>query len=115
MANHAVTLWKYQKGWSNRRDRLHESGYSIRNNTGIIVRVYQHEGDKGEGEEITTLICDAVNNTVGKGIDPNAVEGLLIALKSAGKLLAPGTHPSEIARSTVYSILIKAIKSAELK
>ena len=57
------------------------------------------------------LICDAVNNTAGKGIDPVAVPGLLKALQECVKHI---THNDP----DIPAVLIeakKAIKSAEIK
>ena len=57
------------------------------------------------------LICDAVNNTAGKGIDPNAVPEIIQALKIASYAL----RKSDKLSAGIVSMINKAIKSAELK
>lgn len=63
-----------------------------------------------EVEANATLICDAVNNTAGKGIDPNAVEGLLTTLKTVyATLKKDGLRPNP------RNYIELNIKAAELK
>ena len=65
------------------------------------------------------LICDAVNNTAGKGIDPNAVPGLLYIVSELVKKSFRKEGASKYTDYSVASSLIdkakEAIKSAELK
>lgn len=58
-------------------------------------------------KEQAQLICDAVNNTAGKGIDPNAVPGLLETLNMAIEYLSRG--------SKIEILALAAIKAAAIK
>ena len=64
------------------------------------------------------LICDAVNNTVGKGIDPNAVPGLLEVLE----IISQHAYDDDTPKGDILAdfdnmrgLAINAIKSADLK
>ena len=65
------------------------------------------------------LIADAVNNTANKGIDPNAVPGLLEALKEAKDLLhtlrVESLYRAHNQRKKQMDKIEQAIKSADLK
>ena len=68
---------------------------------------------KAESKANAALICDAVNNTAGAGIDPNAVPGLLEALKD----LIHG-HNAGMGKKAIQlriELAEDAIKAAELK
>ena len=58
------------------------------------------------------LIVDAVNNTAGKGINPNAVPGLLEALKNLLGVL--GDYPDREYEDAIIAAK-KATKATELK
>ena len=69
-------------------------------------------------ESNAQLICDAVNNTAGKGIDPNAVPGLLEALE----IISEHAYDDDTPKGDILAdfdnmrgLAINAIKAAELK
>ena len=68
--------------------------------------------DYDEAQANAALICDAVNNTAGKGIDPNAVPGLLKSLQ--GLLEVLGDYPDREYEEAIISAK-QSIKSAEIK
>ena len=76
---------------------------------------------QGSGFDIVEaqLIADAVNNTANKGIDPNAVPGLLEALKEAKDLLhtlrVESLYRAHNQRKKQMDKIEQAIKSADLK
>lgn len=59
------------------------------------------------------LIINAVNNTAGAGIDPNAVPGLLEIAKGLNKVMNAGLDIK--AGLSLHDELKAAIKSAEIK
>ena len=93
---------------------------------GNIVIHSTHGGDiatcddlANEGQANAALICDAVNNTAGAGIDPNAVPGLLETLNTISAR-CNGNSSDSISDllNVIQAIKIKAdkaIKAAELK
>lgn len=76
-------------------------------------------GCNDRSEANAALICDAVNNTAGSGIDPNAVPGLLEALKEAKDLLhtlrVESLYRAHNQRKKQMDKIEQAIKSADLK
>lgn len=94
------------------------------NETGIAERIASvhcfdhHIPSYNESKANAALIVDAVNNTAGKGIDPNAVPGLLEALQCINEWTEAfdGSQESlEDMRDNIKDISTQAIKSAELK
>ena len=82
-----------------------------------IARIPKYNDPKLR-EANAALICDAVNNTANKGINPNAVPGLLEALKYMGtikNLHEMGIDINTFLNSKGYTKIKQAIKSAELK
>ena len=80
---------------------------------------HSYDVTKEQATANAALICDAVNNTVGKGIDPNAVPGLLEALKEAKDLLhtlrVESLYRAHNQRKKQMDKIEQAIKSADLK
>ena len=99
------------------------SVYQVDKN-GDPIKFYNSHIDKDRAEkEALVIISDiAVNNTVGSGIDPVAVPGLLNRLKQLrsdmnqllGTVLA-GKEVSDTFVQCVINDIEKAIKSAEIK
>ena len=70
---------------------------------------FTHIADVPNKEQAQS-ICDAVNNTAGKGIDPNAVPGLLKACKGLLQCIDTGLDVMK-----ALDDAHRAIKSADLK
>jgi hypothetical protein len=61
-------------------------------------------------------ICNAVNNTYGKGIDPEAVPELVEALKEAIKEIPNRIYgQGESYKNPTYTLIEEALKKAEIK
>ncbi len=88
----------------------------IKGHRTILSRTFG--GTKEISEANATLICDAVNNTAGKGIDPNAVPELLKVLSIISQHAYDDDTPKEDILAdfdNMRGLAINAIKSAELK
>lgn len=75
------------------------------------------QGAGFHSKEQAQAVCDAVNNTSGLGIDPNAVPGLLEIVNKVIEIDEDALTRTEL--EAMFSSLVgkakKAIKSAELK
>lgn len=113
MAIHTTGTWKHDQHLEIIGDRY-------------IAKVYDHSTTpssykdansvlKAEAKANAALICDAVNNTAGAGIDPIAVPGMLSALSEARRILILCSliDKSGQAKDAV-TIVEKAIKDANL-
>ena len=82
------------------------------------IMIIEGYGDKTQDEANAALICDAVNNTAGKGINPNAVPELLKVLSIISQHAYDDDTPKEDILAdfdNMRGLAINAIKAAELK
>ena len=92
------------------------SNLIVDDKTGEHIVDTDHLSDNGNIN--AALICDAVNNTAGKGIDPNAVPELLKVLG----IISQHAYDDDTPKGDILAdfdnmrgLAINAIKAAELK
>ena len=113
---HTTGKWEYSKQDSNMY-----SIYGSRSTPVAMVNPFNRDWLSGEEVEANAaLICDAVNNTAGQGIDPNAVPGLLEALQDSNRQIQMMCERMPLDKLTSrdteqISINARAIAAAKLK
>lgn len=105
---HTQGEWVFTNGWNNAERHINCDDKTI-----VICRAFAANLSPDEAQANAALIVDAVNNTAGKGIDPNAVPGLLEIAKGLDEVMNAGMDIK--AGLQLHRELKQAIKAAELK
>jgi len=81
----------------------------------VCCKDWKDKADIDRMDVNAEAITTAVNNTYGKGINPEAVEGLLEALKTVKTVIFNnGQKTAKLDHLAIHHVIYQAIKKAEL-